>query len=450
MCARPVFDHATAYPWTDYAAYAATEFTQSMEEGLDVAAYKPLFDAVAAMPANEHRTAAGELLQDIVSTAQLRADYTYTEPSDLAGIRAARLPVLLHTRPLPQGEELRSRIAGAWYGRIAGCLLGKTVEGIKTDELHRLLQASGNWPMHRYILSTDVTDELAQGMSYPIRSRDFADRISAMPADDDTNYTAMAQLVIQRCGRDFTPWNMGETWLNVQGMAPYCTAERAAFRNLAMGMRPPHTAAWQNPFREWIGAQIRADYFGYICPGEPETAADMAWRDASISHIKNGIYGEMWAAAMIAGAAVAETPVDAVRMGLAQIPASSRLYDEVTALIEDWQAGVSARQVFDTIHAHYDEYNGHHWCHTVSNALIVTASLLYGEGDFGRSVCMAVEAGFDTDCNGATVGSVLGMLGSPVGKEWTAPLHGKLETTIFGVGTVEIEALIDKTLEHIG
>ena len=83
--------------------------------------------------------------------------------------------------------------------------------------------------------------------------------------------------------------------------------------------------------------------------------------------------------------------------------------------------------------------------------MIVAAALLYGEGDYGKSVCLAVQTGFDTDCNGATVGSVLGMRNgiSGIGKEWTAPLKGKINTSIFNMGSVNIDECVKMTLKHI-
>ena len=81
----------------------------------------------------------------------------------------------------------------------------------------------------------------------------------------------------------------------------------------------------------------------------------------------------------------------------------------------------------------------------------MTAALLYGNGDYGRSICIAVENGFDTDCNAATVGSILGMRGGIgcIDEVWTAPFHDTLRTTLYGVPSVSIRALAEKTLTHL-
>ena len=309
--------------------------------------------------------------------------------------------------------------------------------------------------MHRFILSTDVTDEMRDKYKFPLRERSkwMVDQLSGAPADDDTNYTVLAQLLINRFGRDFTPANVIQFWLDMQPKNAYCTAERVAFTNAVKGYLPPDTARFQNPYREWIGAQIRGDYFGYINPGDPEAAADMAWRDASISHIKNGVYGEMFVAAMLAEAAVT-TDGDVARVietGLKEIPETSRLYEAIRGVIGDFHAGVSQEDAFKKIHEMWDEYTGHGWCHTISNAMIVAASLLYGKGDYGRSACMAVQTGFDTDCNGATVGSIVGMLRglSAIPEYWTKPFNDTLHTSLFGFTLSTISDMAEKTLSHI-
>jgi ADP-ribosylglycohydrolase len=83
--------------------------------------------------------------------------------------------------------------------------------------------------------------------------------------------------------------------------------------------------------------------------------------------------------------------------------------------------------------------------------MVVTASLLYGEGDYARSICMAVETGFDTDCNGATVGSVLGMLGGidAIPSYWKDPINDTLYTNLIGMHRVNITECARKTLAHL-
>ena len=305
--------------------------------------------------------------------------------------------------------------------------------------------------MHRYILSTDITNEVCSHYKFWLRNKCYADTVDGMPVDDDTNYVVMAQKLIEEYDRDFESEDVASMWLKSQSVQSYFTAERTAYINFINCILPPSSAMYKNVAREWIGAQIRGDYFGYINPGNPEEAAEMAFRDARISHTKNGIYGEMFASAMIACAAVTDNIEDIIYGGLSQIPHTSRLYEAVTGIIDGYKNGVTVDECFDIIHKAYDEHTDHGWCHTISNAMIVTAALLYGGGDFGKSICIAVGMAFDTDCNGATVGSVLGMRNTIDGIDeyWKKPVNGKIHTSLFGSETVDIEKAVELTLEHI-
>lgn len=370
------------------------------------------------------------------------------EPSGYGEI-AASLPERAEPLPGFDAGGYRDRLAGAWTGRIAGCLLGKPVEGWMRDDLKRLLSASGNFPMSRYILAGDFPDDVRKEQDKLRPGACWADRIGGCaPIDDDTNYTVLAMKLVKQYGRDFRPNDVLEAWLKWLPMLSTCTAERVAYANAAQGLLAPETAYRQNPYREWIGAQIRGDLFGYINPGRPRQAAEMAWRDASISHVKNGIYGEMMAAAMTAAAAVSRDALQVVRAGLAEIPAQSRLRRNAE-LVLSWRAdGWTAAQAADEIHRLFDERDPHGWCHTIPNAMIVAMALLFGEGDFGRTICLAVQTAFDTDCNGATAGSILGMMlgRDAIPAEWPDRFGRRLATDIAGYPSADIDALTDETL----
>ena len=445
---KPNYEHRHA--WELYYEDLLVEYEQSTDEGLDIERYKELFEAVSNLPRGEIKKKFGDILFEVVMSSSTVDKFKYIEPSDFENIKIQRKPYSYTTKELSP-ETLKSKIYGAWFGRIAGCLLGKPVEGARTIELVPFLQDTGNYPMYRYIHENDVKPEICNKYNFRFNKSCIEGRVDYMPADDDTNYMVLYQLLIEKYGRDFTSQNVAQLWLDLQPKDAYCTAERVAFCNFVKGYEPPESALYKNPYREWIGAQIRGDYFGYINPGDPETAADMAYRDACVSHVKNGIYGEMFVSAMIAVAAVCDDIVDIIEGGLAQIPHGSRLYESVRLILDGYKNGVSQQKAFEKIHEMYNEYSPYGWCHTIPNAMIVAAALLYGEGDFGKSICMAVETGFDTDCNGATVGSVLGIRGGIecIGEEWTKPLNNKLETMIFGVGMCSISDRADITLKHI-
>jgi ADP-ribosylglycohydrolase len=303
--------------------------------------------------------------------------------------------------------------------------------------------------MHKYIIKSEFNDEVNQLLSPDYLDRCWADAIGGVaPVDDDTNYTVLALKLLEKYGHGFHPNDVLEAWLLWVPMLATSTAERTAYRNAATGKLAPQTATYQNPCREWIGAQIRGDFFGYINPANPEKAAEMAWRDASISHVKNGIYGEMFISAMIAAASVCSDVMKVIEAGLDEIPINCRLRKGIEQVIAMYGHESTEDDVIGYIHSHYTEHESHGWCHTVPNAMIVVMALLYGNTDFGRSLCLAVQAAFDTDCNGATVGSVVGIMNGAksIPKQWYEPYNMTLSSSIIGYPVVSVEELTRKTL----
>jgi len=426
-----------------------TELRQLEDEGRDTSPLRKDFERLIALgdeelstPPNQEK--AGALL-DAGQRLGMRKDYGFREPSGLAEIRKLRERGPDRAKGRLSDKALQDRMLGAWLGRCAGCLLGKPVEGVRTEELWGFLRMTDQWSLNDYI-RFDAGGQAAKTYPRFAGMRAF-DAIDHMPADDDMDYTVAGLLVVEERGAAFTPADVARFWMRNIPLLRTCTAERVAYRNLAMQVQPPASASYRNPYREWIGARIRADAYGYLCAGNPERAAEFAWRDASISHVKNGIYGEMLAAAMIAWAAFCDDVTELLEAGLGEIPATSRLHADVREVMRWHAAGLGYDEAVARIHERWDERLPHHWCHTNSNMMICAAALLWGEGDFGKSICRAVQPGFDTDCNGATVGSILGMMlgAARIPSRWTQRLNNTLKTNLVGRETVDIEEIALET-----
>lgn len=347
-------------------------------------------------------------------------------------------------------EALRHRLHAAWLGRAAGCLLGKPVEKLPLEAIRSLAKATGNWPLSTWFTEKGLPPELREAHPWNKRSAQtsLAENINGMPEDDDLNYPLLNLRLLQRHGRHFTTTDVAKLWLDELPAARTFTAERIAYRNLLNGIEPPHTATHHNPFREWIGALIRADVHGWTNPGAPTAAADQARRDASLSHTANGVYGAMFAAATIAEAAAGTGDVHhCLRTGLTVVPADSRLARAIRHGIQLAARTTDFDQVVDDLHA---AYGHHHWVHVIPNAALLSAALTHAEGDFTGSITRAVSGGWDTDSNGATAGSIAGLLaGHPdsLPDRWTAPLKNRLATSITGFDGTGFDTLADLTTE---
>ncbi|MDX6363633.1 MAG: hypothetical protein QOC85_2643, partial [Streptomyces sp.] len=278
------------------------------------------------------------------------------------------------------------------------------------------------------------------------RTTSLVENIDGMPEDDDLNYPLLNLLLLQRHGRGFTTADVARLWLDELPAGRTFTAERVAYRNLLTGVEPPRTARHRNPFREWIGALIRADVHGWTNPGDPAAAAEQAHRDACLTHTANGVYAAMFAAATIAEAAAGSHDVHhCLRTGLTVVPPASRLARAVTHAVELARTTRDFDTVVDQLHATHRTY---HWVHAVPNTALIAAALTHADGDFTGSVCRAVSGGWDTDSNGATAGSVAGLLaGGPaaIPERWTAPLKNRLATSIADFNGIGFDTLAQLT-----
>jgi len=343
------------------------------------------------------------------------------------------------------------RVHGAWAGRAAGCLLGKPVEKIPREGIEQIARATGNWPIRTYFTAQGLPAEIAERWPWNRRSAptSLVENIDGMPEDDDLNFPILALDMLEQHGERLSSDDVAQAWLAALPAGRVFTAERAAYRNILDARPVPETATHLNPFREWIGALIRADVHGWAHPGDVRAAAHSAWIDARLSHTRNGIYGETWAAALCAASIVAATADEALDAADAVVPPASRL---ASALHLGRDTGrrlaageISTEAALDALH---DAFAGMHWVHTLNNAaLIACAVQAYGH-DFGAAIALAVAGGWDTDSAGATVGSVVGGL---VGVDaldpaWTAPLRDRIATSMPGGAERSIRELAERTL----
>ncbi|MFI5682651.1 ADP-ribosylglycohydrolase family protein [Streptomyces sp. NPDC051636] len=403
-------------------------------------------------PASRYlRLLAEDLLDEL---ADLPSRLAEDEPTDLARIKAScpawPAPPARTARPAPTPLALEA----AWLGRAVGCLLGKPVEKLPLHAIRRLARSAGNWPLNTWFTARGVPEELLEAHPWNRRSAQtsLAENIDGMPEDDDLNYPLLNLLLLQRHGKTFSTTDVARLWLDELPPGRTFTAERLAHRNLLTGIEPPHTARHRNPFREWIGALIRADVHGWTNPGDPATAAEQAHRDATLTHTANGVYAAMFAAATIATAATGTHDIHTcLSAGRAVIPPRSRLAAAIDHAIRLAASHEDFDEVVDELHAtHAPTY---HWVHAIPNTALLAAALTHANGDFTGSVCRAVSGGWDTDSNGATAGSVAALLaGSPTAlpDRWTSPLKNRLATSVAGFDGTGFDTLahLTHTLTH--
>jgi ADP-ribosylglycohydrolase len=315
-------------------------------------------------------------------------------------------------------SDYAERVYAGVLGKIIGVYLGRPFEGWTHE---RILAELGeiNWYVH-------------ERLGKPL-----------IVTDDDIagTFTFLRALPDHGCRRDLTPAEIGATWLNyiIEGRTILWwgglgrSTEHTAYLRLKSSVMAPQSGSAAlngEVIAQQIGAQIFIEGWGLVAPGDPELAADLARRAASVSHDGEAIHGAQVVAAMVA-LAFLESDVEAlIDSAAALIPRDSlikHLIDDVRewhGLDGDWRL---TRQRIAARYG-YDKFGGS--CHIVPNHALIMLALLYGQGDFQRSLMIVNTSGWDTDCNSGNVGCVLGVANGLAGldaePDWRGPVADRL------------------------
>lgn len=344
-----------------------------------------------------------------------------------------------------------ARIRGAWQGRISGCILGKPLEVLSFQQGYRgvcdYLETANAVPLRDYVpaIPGTLVEKLGQGCC--------AGQITRAEPDDDINYTLLALLLLEEHGARFDTADVARSWLKRLPAGQTWTAERAAYRTLLDNMADEFvngedpgfdlSLCSDNPYNDWIGAQIRTDLYGWVCPGRPALAADLARRDAALSHRGEAVHAAAFVAAL--GAAIPATgDLDAaIDRALDEVPADSRAAAAVGF-------GRSMAGAADGVQRLHREFEGLSPVHSLNNLALVVWALCSSAGDFSAAVGEAVAAGWDTDCNGATVGGLSALAGAPIPDHWTRPWNGRIATRLAGVPELALDDVVERTVKVAG
>ncbi len=427
-----------------------TDASQMAEEGHDEEALLRELDDV---------TAAGSLdalieLQQDWWTRPSPAGFPYEEPSDWETISAGFPDPEAHARFEGSEDELADRLLAAWQGRCAGCQLGKPLEGTTWPEtIREVLEAVGSWPLADYM--NPVPDDLdveqlpdCKFFEQGWRNSQTKGHFHAVQPDDDILYAMVSQRVLEQHGPQFTSEQAAQMLVNLVPISPLHASGRNLFRTYSFGIKPPHTAIFGNACRQSLGAQIRCDPWGWGAPANPALAARMGYKDAVNSQVRNGIYSGIFFPVLMAETLAHGDPARAIETAAQYVPPRSR-FSEMIRFVRDrcgqadeWQE--VNRAILDRWPEEAKKFN-----HCIPNAAIVLTGLLMGGGDFTRTLGITVMCGLDTDCTGATVGSIMGCaLGTRgIPEHWTAPFNDTVHSHVKGMATIKITELAHRMFE---
>ncbi len=313
-------------------------------------------------------------------------------------------------------QDYIERTYAGWLGKIIGIRFGSPIEGWTYEQINKIYGE-----INEYLVDYKdyAADDDSNGPLFFVRAlKDYCYAIDSI-TEKEMGYTWL----------NYAPENHGFFWWGGYGIS----TEHTAYLNMKHGIDAPRSgSSLQNGLAcaEQIGGQIFSDCWGFIAPGEPRLAAEYAAKMARVSHDGEGVNGARFVAGCISAAYSETTIIGIIESGLALIPSESEYYHVAKSVIEYYNSDTEKewRKCFQYIHDNfgYDKYPGS--CHIIPNAAVMLLSMLYGEGDYSKTLYICNMCGWDTDCNAGNVGSILGVFVGidRIEDKWIKPVNDLL------------------------
>ena len=312
-------------------------------------------------------------------------------------------------------EIYRDKVLGCWTGKNIGGTLGAPMEG-----------------------KTEIFD-----ISF------YTQDLSGEPAPNDDLDLQLAWLTaIEEHGiYNINERLLGEYWLgHITG--PWNEYGVGKF-NMVNGLLPPLSGLCNNErWKNSNGAWIRSEIWACMFPGEIDEVVPYAWYDSCVDHCDEGIYAEIFTAVLESGAFIESDLRKLTEYAFARIPADCRVARSVKIVIDAYDNGEDWKTARNRV---VEDSADLGWFQAPANVAFTILGLLYGNGDFGKSVCLAVNCGDDTDCTGATCGAILGIMygRSGIPEEWVKPIGESIKTISVNPFRLAVPATLSELTDRV-
>ncbi len=304
--------------------------------------------------------------------------------------------------------------------RVYACMLGKNIGGTLGMPFEGAREA------HNLTFFTPVPKEPA--------------------ANDDLDLQLLWLKALEDRGPRINACDLGDHWLRY---VPVDWNEYGIGKaNMRLGLLPPMSGQFRNVWKDSNGAWIRSEIWACVAPGQPALAARYAFEDACVDHgTAEGTWAELFTASLESAAFVEHDRDRLLAIALSYVPKDSLVAKAVRATMDAKKRGLDWKAAREQV-IKVTESTG--WFMAPRNVAFTILGWLYGDGEFGKSICIAVNCGDDTDCTGATLGSIWGILygSKSIPEKWRAPVgEGIKNVAIAGFpAPADLKELTDRTV----